>query len=225
MSGQVSRAHLVLLAREQRLAPLFSSSPFSSSAPSGHSPVPAASIKSSPSRAAAGQGWRVAPPSGLSLPAASTMAQASGIGRGGSSVYPAGLAARSMARAIVASTYIRQLRSGLPRCCLHGRSRRWDGTSTDERQDWYKPICEMEEQPRIRPARHTRVGCRNSARSLGPSSCQDRSLWNQAEPKIAPKRNGELARDRNDHDALIARTLTLGALHKPLGDGALGLMF
>ena len=35
----------------------------------------------------------------------------------------------------------------------------WD--STDERQDWYKPICEMEEQPRIRPARHTRVGCRN----------------------------------------------------------------
>ena len=45
MSGQVSRAHLVLLAREQRLAPLFSSSPFSSSAPSGHSPVPAASIR------------------------------------------------------------------------------------------------------------------------------------------------------------------------------------
>src|SRR5262245_12907054 len=31
-------------------------------------------------------------------------------------------------RAIIASTYIRQLRSGLPRCCLHGRSRRRDGT-------------------------------------------------------------------------------------------------
>jgi hypothetical protein len=29
-----------------------------------------------------------------------------------------------LARAIIASTYIRQLRSGLPRCCLHGRSRR-----------------------------------------------------------------------------------------------------
>jgi hypothetical protein len=38
-----------------------------------------------------------------------------------------GLATRSMARAIIASTYIRQLRSGLPRCCLHGQSRRRDG--------------------------------------------------------------------------------------------------
>src|SRR5215468_387319 len=36
-------------------------------------------------------------------------------------------AAKSMARAIIASTYIRQLRSGLPRCCLHGRSHRRDG--------------------------------------------------------------------------------------------------
>jgi hypothetical protein len=40
----------------------------------------------------------------------------------------AGLATKSMARAMIASTYIRQLRSGLPRCCLHGRSRRKDGT-------------------------------------------------------------------------------------------------
>src|SRR6516165_7079236 len=40
----------------------------------------------------------------------------------------AGLATKSMARAIIASTYIRQLRSGLPRCCLHGRSCRRDGT-------------------------------------------------------------------------------------------------
>ena len=42
-------------------------------------------------------------------------------------VLSAGLATKSMARAIIASTYIRQLRSGLPRCCLHGRSRRRDG--------------------------------------------------------------------------------------------------
>ena len=41
--------------------------------------------------------------------------------------FLAGLATKSMARAIIASTYIRQLRSGLPRCCLHGRSRRRDG--------------------------------------------------------------------------------------------------
>jgi hypothetical protein len=40
-------------------------------------------------------------------------------------VISAGLAAKSMARAIIASTYIRQLRSGLPRCCLHGRSRQF----------------------------------------------------------------------------------------------------
>ena len=32
----------------------------------------------------------------------------------------AGLASRSMARAMVASAYIRQLRSGLPLCCMHG---------------------------------------------------------------------------------------------------------
>jgi len=44
--------------------------------------------------------------------------------------FLAGLATKSMARAIIASTYIRQLRSGLPRCCLHGRSRRrgWDSS-------------------------------------------------------------------------------------------------
>ena len=43
-------------------------------------------------------------------------------------LFLAGLATKPMARAMIASTYIRQLRSGLPRCCLHGRSRRRDGT-------------------------------------------------------------------------------------------------
>ena len=42
-------------------------------------------------------------------------------------VLSAGLATKSMARAMFASIYIRQLRSGLPRCCLHGRSCRRDG--------------------------------------------------------------------------------------------------
>lgn len=42
-------------------------------------------------------------------------------------VLSVGLATKSMARAMFASTYIRQLRSGLPRCCLHGRSCRRDG--------------------------------------------------------------------------------------------------
>jgi hypothetical protein len=78
-------------------------------------------------------------------------------------VFLAGLATRSMARAIVASTYIRQLRSGLPRCCLHGRSRRWMGLIFGTAY-WQVPICDVGQQPRIRPARHTRLGCRNSAR-------------------------------------------------------------
>jgi len=39
----------------------------------------------------------------------------------------AGSASMSMSRAIIASAYIRQLRSGLPLCCMHGRSRRKDG--------------------------------------------------------------------------------------------------
>ena len=71
--------------------------------------------------------------------------------------FLAGLATRSMARAIVASTYIRQLRSGLPRCCLHGRSRRWMGLIFGTAY-WQVPICDVGQQPRIRPARHTRRG-------------------------------------------------------------------
>ena len=36
----------------------------------------------------------------------------------------AGSASMSTSRAMIASAYIRQLRSGLPLCCMHGRSRR-----------------------------------------------------------------------------------------------------
>jgi hypothetical protein len=70
----------------------------------------------------------------------------------------AGLATKSMARAIIASTYIRQLRSGLPRCCLHGRSRRRDGTHLWDGRLARVPICDADIQPHIRPARHTRLG-------------------------------------------------------------------
>jgi hypothetical protein len=70
----------------------------------------------------------------------------------------AGLAAKSMARAIIASTYIRQLRSGLPRCCLHGRSRRRDGAHLSDGRLARVPICDADIQPHIRPARHTRLG-------------------------------------------------------------------
>jgi hypothetical protein len=73
-----------------------------------------------------------------------------------------GLLRTSMPRAIIASTYIRQLRSGLPKCCLHGRSRRGMGLIFRAAY-WQVPICDGDIQPHIRPARHTRLGCRNSA--------------------------------------------------------------
>src|SRR5262245_7160146 len=75
----------------------------------------------------------------------------------------AGLATKSMARAIIASTYIRQLRCGLPRCCLHGRSRRRDGAHLSNgrlasanlrcRPTATHPTCPT----------HPTGGCRNSA--------------------------------------------------------------
>ena len=78
--------------------------------------------------------------------------------------FLAGLATKSMARAIIASTYIRQLRSGLPRCCLHGRSRRRDGTHLS---DGRSARC----RSAMRTYSHTSDlpdtpdwGCRNSAR-------------------------------------------------------------
>src|SRR5215813_10425433 len=77
--------------------------------------------------------------------------------------FLAGLATKSMARAIIASTYIRQLRSGLPRCCLHGRSRRRDGAHLSNgrlasanlrcRPTATHPTCPT----------HPTGGCRNSA--------------------------------------------------------------
>ena len=47
----------------------------------------------------------------------------------------AGLASRSMARAMIASAYIRQLRSGLPICCMHGRIAQEGWDSSRERQN------------------------------------------------------------------------------------------
>src|SRR5215813_2637185 len=86
-------------------------------------------------------------------------------------------------------------------------------------------ICEGDIQPHIRPARYTRLGCRNSARALLTLSRKGRSLWNQTLLEITPEGNGKLARDGNDHDALNAPVLRFGPFHKPLGNRALGLMF
>jgi hypothetical protein len=90
--------------------------------------------------------------------------------------------------------------------------------------DWQVPICDADPQPHIRPTRHTRLGCRNSAhRRRYPR--KGRSLRNQTLLEITPEGNGEFALDANDYDALNAPVLPFGPLHKPLGNRTLGLMF
>ena len=74
----------------------------------------------------------IAPPAGLSLTdrapryagaiEGDVWLLSSPFASGGSSL--AGSASMAMSRAMIASAYIRQLRSGLPLCCMHGRSRR-----------------------------------------------------------------------------------------------------
>ena len=163
MSGQMSSAHFALPLRataSRDLTCLSSSAQFSGSAPRAILP----------SRPARSEGCRAQRQSRMARSATVRLVldgrehdcTRKRLEAAEGSVHPAGLAARPMARAMVASTYIRLLRSGLPSCCLHGRSRRWDGAQLMNGR-WLQPICEMEEQPRIRPARHTQLGCRNSA--------------------------------------------------------------
>src|SRR6516162_1387966 len=110
-------------------------------------------------------------------------------------------ATKSMARAIIASTYIRQLRSGLPRCCLHGRSRRRDGAHLcDGRLASANLRCgPTATHPTC--TTHTRPGV-SELSAPSTLSRKDRSLRNQPQLEITPEGNGELARDGNDHDAL-----------------------
>src|SRR5262245_6285419 len=128
-----------------------------------------------------------------------------------------------MARAMFASTYIRQLRSGLPRCCLHGRSCRRDGAHlSDGRLANADLRCGHTATHPTRPTHPTGV---SELSAMSTLSRKGRSLWNQTMLEIAPEGNGELARHCNDHDALDAPVLPFGPLHKPLGNRALGLMF
>jgi hypothetical protein len=105
---------------------------FFCSALSAHSSVPACCCWSAARKIC--QGRRAAPPTGLVLDGSSTAlcwCQSrvrllfSPLTTGSLSAGPASI---SMARAMIASAYIRQLRSGLPLCCMHGRSRGKDGT-------------------------------------------------------------------------------------------------
>src|SRR4029453_15475616 len=79
------------------------------------------------------------------------------------------------------------------------------------------PICDEDPQPHIRPTRHTRLGCRNSAhRRRYPR--KGRSLRNQTLLEITPEGNGEFALDASDYDALNAPVLPFGRLTKLLGN-------
>ena len=122
--------------------------------------------------------------------------------------FLAGLATRSMARAIIASTYIRQLRSGLPRCCLHGQSRRRDGAHlSNGRLASANLRCGRTATHPTYPTHPTGV---SELSALSTLSRKARSLRNQTLLEITPKGNGQLARNRNDHDALNAPVLPLG---------------
>jgi hypothetical protein len=61
------------------------------------------------------------------------------------------------ARAMIASPYIRQLRYGLPLCCIHGQSRGKDGLICTT-ADWRGQICDGFRQPHIRPAQRPHEG-------------------------------------------------------------------
>src|SRR5262249_214317 len=126
-------------------------------------------------------------------------------------------------RAIIASTYIRQLRSGLPRCCLHGRSRRRDGAHlSNGRLASANLRCKPTATHPTCPTHPTGV---SELSALSRLSRKGRSLRNQTLVEIRAEGNGELGRDGNDHDALNAPVLPFGPLHKSLGNRALGLMF
>src|SRR5450631_377329 len=131
------------------------------------------------------------------------------------------------ARATIASPYIRQLRYGLPLCCMHGQSREKDGLIFTT-ADWRGQICDGFRQPRIRPAQ------RSTQRSVGTvsrSSCvprrwwvEDRALWHHAVLDVTPKGNRELARNGDDQDLPHPRALTCSALNEPSGECTLRLM-
>jgi len=128
---------------------------------------------------------------------------------------------------MIASPYIRQLRYGLPLCCMHGRSREKDGAHLHNGRlarptlRWFSPATH--------PTHPTPT--RRSVGTVRLSSCvpchwrvEDRTLWHQAVLDVTPKSNRQLARNSNDHDLPHARALTCSALNEPSGECTLWLM-
>jgi hypothetical protein len=78
----------------------------------------------------------------------------------------AGLASRSMAPAMVASAYIRQLRFGLPLCCMHGLIAQEGMGLIARTAEGLGPSCEAVSQSHIRPARRAQRERRNRVCSV-----------------------------------------------------------
>ena len=106
-------------------------------------------------------------------------------------------------RAPGASTYIRQLRDGLPQSCMH---------STDDRGDGFILFAGAKDANRILETRHPASGALfrvpkleeqalTSCRASSPGRGEDHALGNEPGFDVAPERDRELARHRDQHDA------------------------
>jgi hypothetical protein len=107
-------------------------------------------------------------------------------------------------RAPGASTYIRQLRYGLPQSCMH---------STDDRGDGFTLFAGARDANRIldypsprlwspmQGSKARRSALNLSGGALRLRSGHDHPLWNEAGLDIAPERDRELAGQGDQHDA------------------------
>jgi hypothetical protein len=131
------------------------------------------------------------------------------------------------AHAMIASPYIRQLRYGLPLCCMHGRSREKDGAHLHNGRlarlnlRWVSPATH--------PTRPTPT--RRSVGTVSLSSCvprhwrvEDRALWHEANLDVTPEGYRQLACNGDDHDFPHALALTRSALNEPSGECTLRLV-
>ena len=126
-------------------------------------------------------------------------------------------------RAPGASTYIRQLRDGLPQSCMH---------STDDRGDGFTLFAGVETPIVFSTTRHPASGTSGSKAQRkvdlsgrGSWFSDNNSLGNEAGLDIAPERDRELAGQGDQHDAPDPARLAARLLDVPLRERAGGLIF
>jgi hypothetical protein len=96
------------------------------------------------------------------------------------------------ARAIIASPYIRQLRYGLPLCCMHGRSREKDGAHLHNGRlarpnlRWVSPATHP---TRPTPTRRSVGTVSPSSRVLRHWRVEDCAVWHEAKLDVTPQGN------------------------------------